>query len=120
MINRQKIAESESYRLSDANEIIISHGIVSEAAKEAVDLLRAENYKIGLFRPVTLNPLDNYNLRKILRRVKKAYLFESSLNQLSRIIKYESYGIATPIIEFSKPAEGFTSDEIVKNITRVM
>lgn len=120
MINRQKIAESELYRLGDADELIIAHGIVSGAAKEAIDILRKENKKIGLFRPITLNPLDNYNLRKILRQSKKAYLFESSLNQLSHIIKYESYGLSTPIIEFPKPAEGYTADDIVKNITRIM
>lgn len=118
LINRQKISESELYRLSDANEMIIAHGIVSGAAKEAVDILRKQNNKIGLFRPITLNPLDNYNLKKSLKSVKKAYLFESSLNQLSHIIKYEAYGIDTPIIEFPKPARGYTSDEIIKNVSR--
>lgn len=120
MINKHKISDSLSYRLTDADEIIIAHGIVSEAAIEAVDILRQKNYKVGLFRPITLNPIDEYNLRKILRKIKKAYLFESSLNQFSHLIKYEAYGISTPIIEFSKPAEGFTSEEIVKSITRVM
>lgn len=120
MINRQKIAESEQYRLGDADELIIAHGIVSGAAKEAVDILRKENKKIGLFRPITLNPLDNYNLKKSLKGVKRAYLFESSLNQLSHIIKYESYGLETPIIEFPKPARGFTADEIIKNVSRNM
>lgn len=120
MILRQKIAESELYRMGDATEMIIAHGIVGSAARKAIDMLRKENKRIGLFRPVTLNPLDNYNLKKYLKNVKKAYLFESSLNQLSHIIKYESYGVGTPIIEFPKPAEGFTPDEIVKNISRTM
>lgn len=118
MINRPKISESESYRLGDAEEMIIAHGIVAGAAKEAVDILRKDNKKIGLFRPITLNPLDVYNLNKNLKKVRVAYLFESSLNQLSHIIKYESYGSSTSIIEFPKPAEGYTSAEIVKNITR--
>lgn len=118
MVNRQKISESELYRMSDADEMIITHGIVSGAAKEAIDIMRKENNKIGLFRPITLNPIDNYNLRKNLKKVKKAYLFESSLNQLSHIIKYESYGLNTPIIEFPKPARGYTSNEIIKSVSR--
>lgn len=120
MVSKHKIAESESYRLSDANEVIIAHGLVSKAAKEAVDQLRTKNLKIGLFRPITVHPIDSNNLRRILSRVKKAHIFESSLNQFSRIIKYETNGILTPIIEHSKPAEGFTPYEIVKNILRVL
>lgn len=118
-ISKNKIFESESYRSSDAEEIIIAHGLVAAAAKEAVDNLRLENKKIGLFRPITLNPFDTRALRNLLNRVKVAHLFESSRNQFAHIVKYEAYGSNTPIIDHSKPAEGITAEEIVSAMERM-
>jgi len=118
-INKDKIVESESYLVTDATEIIIAHGIVAAAAKEAVHIMRSENKKVGLFRPITVNPLDTRKLRQILPKVKIAHIFESSLSQFSRIIKYEAYGLNTPIIEHPKPAEGITSEEIINQMERM-
>ena len=94
--------------------------MVAAAAKEAVMKLRSKGSKVGLFRPITINPFDTRRLKQALARVKVAHIFESSLNQLARIIKYESYGLSTPLIEHPKPAEGFTSDEIISQISRTM
>jgi len=118
-LNKNKIIESESYRVSDAEEVILAHGLVAAAAKEAVDQMRSENKRVGLFRPITLNPFDTRALRNLLNKVKVAHLFESSRNQFAHIVKYEAYGIKTPIIEHSKPAEGITAEEIVSAMERM-
>lgn len=117
-MSKAKIVESELYKTADAEEVIIAHGLVAAAAKEAVNKMRLENKKVGLFRPITVHPFDTRALRHLLPKVKIAHIFESSLNQFSRIIKYEAYGLETPIIEHPKPAEGFTADEIINQIER--
>jgi 2-oxoglutarate ferredoxin oxidoreductase subunit alpha len=111
-----KIEEFEAYRLSDANEIIIAHGSVADAAKDAVDILRKQRKRIGLFRPITVHPIASNALRKAVAKSRKVYVVESSLNQLSRIVKYETSGLKTPIVEISKPAESFSADEIVRKL----
>ncbi len=116
--NKQKIVEAEEYRLADATEVIIAHGLVASACKDAIDLMRKGKSKIGLFRPITLNPFPTEEWKKILTKAKKVYLIESSFNQFSHIVKYESYGAKTPIIEISKPAEGFTAEEIINEIRK--
>lgn len=113
---KSKISISEQYETYDAKELIIAHGSVAQNVKEAVDIFRASGRKIGLFRPVTLNPFDSIRLNKISNLVKKIYIVESSLNQLSRIVKYEISGTKTPITEISKPAVGFSSNEICRLI----
>lgn len=118
-VNKEKIIESESYLVADATEIIIAHGLAAAAAKEAVNIMRSDNKKVGLFRPITVNPFDTRKLRQLLLKVKIAHIFESSLSQFSRIIKYEAYGLDTPIIEHPKPAEGFTANEIINQIERI-
>jgi 2-oxoglutarate ferredoxin oxidoreductase subunit alpha len=118
-INKEKIVESESYKTSDAREIIIAHGLVAAAAKEAVNMMRLENKKVGLFRPITINPIDTRKLRQLLPKIKVVHIFESSLSQFSRIVKYEAYGLDTPIIEHPKPAEEFTAQEIINLVERM-
>lgn len=117
---RYKIVMSENYQTANASELIIAHGIVAEACKEAVDTMRQNRKKIGLWRPITLHPLDTVALKKSLHGIKKIFIIESSLNQLSRIVKYELYPNSIPIVEISKPAQGFTADEIVSRVNRVM
>lgn len=114
---RSQVSESESYKLSGANEIIIAHGIVAEACKDAIDTLRNKGKKIGLWRPITLRPIDRSSLLSVARKAKKIHIFESALDQFSRIIKYELYGLNTPIIEHGKPAEGFTPEEIIELVS---
>lgn len=111
-----KIAESESHKTKDASELIVAHGLVAQAAKEAVEIMRKNRKKIGLFRPITLNPLDTRSLNKISDGKKKIYIIESSRNQLSHIIKYELDKYCGEIVEISKPAQGFTAKEIVNRI----
>lgn len=111
-----EIAESENFLTDDAEILILAHGLVAAAAKEAVAQMREKNIKIGLFRPITLNPIDSAGLEKIVRQAKKIYIIESSLNQFSRIIKYELAGLKADFTEISKPAQGFTPEEIMELI----
>lgn len=111
-----KIAESENYFADDAKTLILAHGLVAAAAKEAIDILRCDKIKIGLFRPITLNPIDADNLKKFAGRAKKIYIIESSLNQFSRIIKYELAALKLNFTEIAKPAEGFTPEEIIARL----
>jgi len=114
--NKSVIAKSESLQTEEAEILIVAHGLVASAAKEAIIHLNAEKIKAGLFRPITLNPLDSVALKEIAQKVKKIFIIESALNQLARIIKYELAGKETKFIEIAKPAEGFTPEEIITRI----
>lgn len=66
--------EYEEYLTSDAELIITGYGISGRISKSAVKLLREEGYKVGLIRPIKVNPfpieafekLDYSRLRGIL------------------------------------------------------
>ncbi len=49
-------AIAESYLTEDADVILTGYGISARIAKSAVDQLRSEGYKVGLIRPITVNP----------------------------------------------------------------
>lgn len=49
----------ESYKTDDADIVLVAYGISSRVSKEAVNLARAEGFKLGLIRPITLWPFPN-------------------------------------------------------------
>jgi len=113
---RKEIEEFEDYRLEGAETIIIAHGIVGAAVKEAVDSLRNRGQKVGLFRPITLRPFPLKGAKKVLEKAKKIITIESALGQLSELFKSEFYWINVPLLEINKPAVGFTPEEIDKQV----
>lgn len=115
---RRKIEMSERYKCDDAKYLIVAHGSVAEACKEAVDTLRASKIKVGLFRAISIHPFDITSLKKVLKGLKRIFVIESSMNQFSRIVKYELYGEKIDIMEVSRPAQGFTPEEIADHVRK--
>ena len=114
--DREKIEESEEYRLSGAKIVLLCHGIVAAACKPAIDSLRKKGLKIGLFRPITLRPFPLKAAAKILNKAEKIIILESALGQLSELFKSELCWINVPLVEIHKPALGFTPEEIEEAI----
>lgn len=114
-----KVAESESYKTDDAEILIIAHGIVATAAKAAIDMLRDANTKAGLWRPITLRPLDTKSLLSVVKGKKTILLTESALGQLARLVNDEFVHSntfcaegKTQIKTLYKPAIGITPKDI--------
>lgn len=65
----QKIMENEveyeEYMMDDAQIILVAYGISSRVARSAVDQVRKEGIRAGLFRPKTLFPFPVKELHKI-------------------------------------------------------
>lgn len=115
---RSEIEEGESYQIKGAKIILIAHGIVAAAAKSAVDMLREKKIAAGLFRPITLRPFPVQAAIKALKQAKKVVVIESAEGQLASLFKDEVL-IPFPLIEYYKPAMGFTPEEIYEEITKI-
>ncbi|MFZ5366383.1 MAG: ferredoxin oxidoreductase [Patescibacteria group bacterium] len=88
-----------------AEKIIIAYGTVALAAKDA---------GVFLFRPKTLWPFPDEGLKKISKTVKKITIVESSLGQLSKLVRDKLQGWQGEIESIGKPALGFTPEEILE------
>jgi len=53
---KEKDVMVENYQVEDAEIILTAYGISGRIAKSAVDILRKKGCKVGLIRPITLNP----------------------------------------------------------------
>lgn len=49
----------ENYKADDADVVLVAYGISSRVAKEAVNEARAQGFKLGLIRPITLWPFPD-------------------------------------------------------------
>ncbi len=55
----------EEFMLDDAEFVIVAYGIASRSAKEAIINLRKEGYKLGMIRPITVNPFPRESFEKL-------------------------------------------------------
>lgn len=74
----RKEARYEKYRLEDASVAILAYGYTSRMALGAVNLLRKRGIKAGLFRPVTLWPLPEKELKEAALQAVKVLVVEDS------------------------------------------
>jgi pyruvate/2-oxoacid:ferredoxin oxidoreductase alpha subunit/NAD-dependent dihydropyrimidine dehydrogenase PreA subunit len=75
-------ARAESYLCDDAEVILIACNTPARTAKGAVQDLRHQGIKAGLFRPITLWPFPVEELRVALQGAERLVVVEASAGQL--------------------------------------
>jgi 2-oxoglutarate ferredoxin oxidoreductase subunit alpha len=76
----KKETQWEEYLLEDAEIILFSYGSVGRIAKASVNMLRADGVKAGLFRPITLFPFPEKQIRELdYSRTKRALCVEMAV-----------------------------------------
>ena len=104
------------YKLEDAEIVIIAYGGVSRSAKSAVDDLRKQNIKAGLFRPITIWPFLEKQVNKVSLNAKEIYVAEMNLGQY--VLEVERIACKNCTVKSINKVNGelITPEEIVKAI----
>ena len=76
------IESFEAVMCDDADVIITAFGITARAAQRAVKNLRAQGFKAGLFRPITLWPFPVEAFKKTTENAKAVIVAEMNAGQL--------------------------------------
>jgi len=89
-------ADYEEYMLDDAEVCLIAYGSIGLGAYEAVQKLRAQGIKAGMFRPITLWPSPAKKLKEIGERFgDKIFITELNMGQyakeIERVIKRNDF-----------------------------
>ncbi len=79
--NVDDIVEVDEYLIDDADIAIVAFGSTARSAKSAVDNLRKEGIKVGLFRPITIWPLAEKELVNLSKKVKRIVVVEMNMGQ---------------------------------------
>jgi len=72
----------ELYHAEDAEVLLVGFGIVSRVLRSAIESLRKDGVKAGLFRPITLFPFPSKALKDAAARVNKVVVVELSNGQM--------------------------------------
>ena len=80
--HRDVIDSCETLRCDDADVVIVAIGISARAATRAVTTCRAQGLKVGLFRPITLWPFPETQLRQATAKARAVLVPEMNTGQL--------------------------------------
>jgi len=112
----KKIRENEqrweAKMTENAEYLITAYGLSARIGMKAVDILRAEGYKIGLFRPITLWPFPIKGLSPLLDKVKKVLDFELNAGQMIEDVELVNRG-RVPVSFFGRMGGMIPSPEDV-------
>ncbi len=80
------IAENETmaqeYLTEDAEIVVVAYGLVARICKAAVEKARSEGIRAGVFRPITLWPFPQKELRKAVAAARGVLAVEMSMGQM--------------------------------------
>ena len=84
--NKHHVVSSEARYTEDAETVIVAFGTLARSALALVKDLRRQGKKVGLWRPVSIWPLDEEGLSKAVEHADRVIVAEMNLGQLYREI----------------------------------
>jgi 2-oxoglutarate ferredoxin oxidoreductase subunit alpha len=98
-------ARGEAESCEDAELVVIAFGTLARFARYVVRELRAEGHRVGLFRPVTLWPFPEDELRRASARARRVAVLEQNAGQMIDDVRLALLG-SVPVV----PIGGISSD----------
>ncbi|MDD3009266.1 MAG: 2-oxoglutarate synthase subunit alpha [Arcobacter sp.] len=74
---------NEEYMLEDAEIMIIAYGSVSLGVTEAINRMRKEGIKVGMFRPKTIWPSPAKRINELMKKFDKVLVTELNMGQFA-------------------------------------
>lgn len=109
----------EEYLCDDAEIILCAYGTVSRIARTAVNKLRAEGMKVGLFRPITVYPFPEEAIGKLSEHncLKKFLVTELSEGQMIEDVKLAVNG-RKPVEFFGRNGGNVMTSEDLMSVVK--
>jgi len=104
----------------DAEILLVAYGSTARSALEAVELLRAEKVKVGLFRPKTIWPFPEEALADLAQKCNKIVVSEVNYGQISLEVERICKDKTDVSGLFKVNSEPITPDEIIAKVREVL
>ena len=115
-LNTHKIVDYETFRMEDAEIIVISFGAASRSAFKAVELAREDGIKAGLLRLKTIWPFPCDYIGKLAEKVKAFVVAEVNYGQLVHEVERCALGKADVILSAVMGGRIHRPEEILDKI----
>jgi 2-oxoglutarate/2-oxoacid ferredoxin oxidoreductase subunit alpha len=118
---KEKEVRYEMINCDDAEYIIVAYGSSARLSMKAMDLLRAQGHKVGVFRLITLYPFPTKVLFEMADRVKGFLAVEMSTGQMVEDVQL-SVQFKKPVVHFGRVGGVIPSPEEIANamITKII
>ncbi|MBQ1793886.1 MAG: 2-oxoacid:acceptor oxidoreductase subunit alpha [Peptostreptococcaceae bacterium] len=80
--NLDDILIYDEYKTEDCDELIVTFGCMSRCSKDAVDMLREQGIKVGLFTAKTVWPFPDEKVNELSKNVETIYVPELNYGQM--------------------------------------
>lgn len=91
----------ETVLTDDADVLIVAFGSAARISENAVEQLRAQGVKAGLFRPITLWPFPEKPLQEMAKKVKRILVVEMNAGQMIEDVRLAVHD-SIPVSFFGK------------------
>jgi len=106
----------QAYKCDDADVIIVAFGIVSRVVQSAVDDLREQGVKAGMFRPITLFPFPTDEIKRHAENVKNFWVMELNNGQMVDDIRLAVEGKVPVYFHGRMGGNVMSTDEIISKV----
>jgi 2-oxoglutarate ferredoxin oxidoreductase subunit alpha len=79
---RENEVRYEEYMTEDADVVAVAYGTAARIVKTAISKVRRKGVKVGLFRPITVNPYPYQALRDTAKNAQRVLVVELSAGQM--------------------------------------
>jgi len=110
----------EENQIEDAEVLLVAYGSTARSALDAIETLRNEGIKVGLFRPITIWPFPEKALRAKLENIKHIIVPEMNYGQLALEVERVCKDKASVSGLFKVDSLPITPDEIVAKVREVL
>jgi 2-oxoglutarate ferredoxin oxidoreductase subunit alpha len=114
--NLNDIIQTESYRLDDAEIVLISYGVSARTSLAAVDLARKHGVKAGLLRLITIWPFPEDQIRQLAERVKGFMTVEINMGQIHLEVQRCAGGKAPAVLVGHPGGTIISPDHVFKTL----
>lgn len=86
----------DGYQLEDAEIVVVAFGTAARVAQTAVNALRRQGHRVGLFRPITLWPFPEWQLTQLASKTEAFFVVEMNAGQMVHDVR-EKVGRNVPV-----------------------
>ena len=114
------IESYEEYLTEDADVVIWAYGSTSRSARYAVNELRKEGIKAGLFRPITLWPFPEKRTAELAEQAKAIVVAEMNLGQMVLEVERVAKGNCVVVHEGRVDGDPINPGQIMDKVKEVL
>lgn len=98
---RENEVRYENRNVEDADYVIVAFGSAARISQKAMEMARSKGMKVGLFRPITLWPFPEKEIKELAGKVKGILVMEINAGQMIADVKLAVEG-KVPVTHYGR------------------